>query len=337
MKIAHGLAETLEQLEAEPAEFRDAARDFLDGAGQPRRARRRPARRRPRRDEGALPGPLVRARARLRAVRRDDRRDRRVRAAGARRVGGRLPRRRDGRLRAHAGRRARVGQQHDQHRHRLRVRRAADGAALAGARARLGARGARRTTSRRGRSSPAAADERPPAFLLDLDDVAGKRIIADAARPHGHDPRGARRRRAGGDEPVRDRPALAGLPAADDGADRRRRSGPTCSSTRTRRSPSSARPASRTVVCEEKHMGSRAIVVVCRDAEVGARALRRATADSARSTRAPGGRSSTTTRPRAGAAPRGASARRGPVGGARDRTGSCSTASCCRGRRRRWS
>ena len=48
-----------------------------------------------------------------------------------------------------------------------------------------------------------------------------------------------------------------------------------CSSTRPRRSPTTAARASRTVVCEEKHMGSRAVVVVCRDEDAARAALRR--------------------------------------------------------------
>ena len=59
-----------------------------------------------------------------------------------------------------------------------------------------------------------------PRHLLDLDDVAGKRLDPDAALAAGDDPRGERVGRAGGHEPLRDRPALARLPAADDGADR---------------------------------------------------------------------------------------------------------------------
>ena len=60
-------------------------------------------------------------------------------------LGGRLSRQDGGGLRPHAGRRAGVAEQYDVHRHRLRVRRQADGPALAGARAGLGA-GARRRT-----------------------------------------------------------------------------------------------------------------------------------------------------------------------------------------------
>ena len=92
--------------------------------------------------------------ARLRAVRRDDRRDRRVRPAGALQLGGRVPRPGDGRLRPHAGARAGVAQPHDQHRHRLRLRRQADGAALPGARAGLGA-GRAQTYCRAGPAVPA--------------------------------------------------------------------------------------------------------------------------------------------------------------------------------------
>ena len=53
--------------------------------------------------EGELPGPRLGRGARVRAVRRDDRRDRRVRPAGALQLGGRVPRRGHGRLRPHAG------------------------------------------------------------------------------------------------------------------------------------------------------------------------------------------------------------------------------------------
>ena len=51
--------------------------------------------------------------------------------------------------------------------------------------------------------------------------------------------------------------------------------------------------ASTQVVCEEKHMGSRAVVLVCRDDAVAARGSARRTARPARSTPAPAGRSST--------------------------------------------
>ena len=91
----------------------------------------------------------------VRALRRHDRRDRRVRPARALPVGRRLPRRRHGRLRPHARARRDLGQQHDLHRHRLRLRRPAHRAALARARARRPSTRTRRTTSRPGRSRPA--------------------------------------------------------------------------------------------------------------------------------------------------------------------------------------
>ena len=162
-------------------------------------------------------------------VRRDHGRDRRVRAAGALPVGAGVPRPGDGALRAHAGARAGVGQQHALPRHRLRVRRPAHRAALPGAGARLGA-GARRVLragpavpGRPCRESRGSAGRRPAAVrrrrrrhagrrdpeLLDLDDVLGRPGRRD--RPPRADRRagGERRRRAGGDEPVRGRPALA--------------------------------------------------------------------------------------------------------------------------------
>ena len=90
-----------------------------------------------------------------------------------------------------------------------------------------------------------------------------------------------------------DRSALARLPAADDGADR-----DLAASRALLEHPAEAFAEFRAegvarVVCEEKHMGSRAIAVVCRDAEA-ARDGSASTGDRARSTRAPAGRSSTT-------------------------------------------
>ena len=68
-----------------------------------------------------------------------------------------------------------------------------------------------------------------------------------------------------------------------------------CWSTPTRRSPTSAARACRTVVCEEKHMGSRAVVVVCRDGDAARERFGVATARrGGSSTRAPAGASSTT-------------------------------------------
>ena len=104
--------------------------------------------------EGGDAGPRLRQGARLRPLRRDDRRDRRVRPAGALQLGGRVPRPGDGRLRPHAGPRAGVAQPHGQHRHRLRLRRQADRPALPGEGVRLASRQRRPTASRPGRSCP---------------------------------------------------------------------------------------------------------------------------------------------------------------------------------------
>ena len=183
-QVTHGLAETLgpaRPREAEP-EFRAEVERVPRRAGQPLRAGRRPAGRRPRRAAGGVPRPGVRPGPRVRAVRRHDRGDRRVRPAGPLPVGRGLPGPGDGRLRPHAGARARVGQQHHLPRHRLRLRRPADRAALAGARAGLGAGRAASTTSRpgrwprrgqprrrgRGRAAPGRAG------LLDIGDVLGQ-------------------------------------------------------------------------------------------------------------------------------------------------------------------
>ena len=165
-------------------------------------------------------GPRVGRGAQRSPVRRHHRGDRRVRAAGPLPVGRGLPRPGHRRLRAHAGPRRRLGQQDHLHRHRLRVRRPAHRAALPREGARVGpgrtglvrAGPAHLPSPSRRAAAPAAA-RRPGE--LDLEDVLGKRIIE--TRHHGRitDPRGERRRRARGDEPVRGRPALAALPAAD--------------------------------------------------------------------------------------------------------------------------
>ena len=109
----------------EPPEFRAARRRVHRRARQPLRARRRQAGGRPRRHEGGDAGPRLGPRSATSPLRRDDRRDRRVRPAGPLRLGRRVPRPGDGRLRPHARAGARVAQPHDQHRHRLRVRRQA--------------------------------------------------------------------------------------------------------------------------------------------------------------------------------------------------------------------
>ena len=69
--------------------------------------------------------------------------------------------------------------------------------------------------------NPAASEAPQPAHrepeVLDIADVTGRRVIETALPAADQRPRGERGRRAGGDEPVRDRPALAALPAADHG------------------------------------------------------------------------------------------------------------------------
>ena len=102
------------------------------------RVRRRQAGRLARRPGRAHARSCVRPGAFVLPVRRDDGRDRRVRAARAVPVGERLPRSRDGRLRPHADARAGVDQQHDLPRHRLCLRRLADRAPLSRARAGVG-------------------------------------------------------------------------------------------------------------------------------------------------------------------------------------------------------
>ncbi len=180
---------------------------------QPLRAGRRPAGGGARRTQGGLPRAGLRPGSRVRAVRRHDRGDRRVRTAGALSLGSRLPRRSDGRLRAHAGAGAGVGEQHDLSGHRCRVRRLAHGAALPRAGARLGAGGA--GVVRTGSAARARADR---ARALGARHRRRERqpLAGDGVRRAGQDPGGERRRRPGGDEPVRRRPALAGLPAAHD-------------------------------------------------------------------------------------------------------------------------
>ena len=135
-----------------PAEFRAEVEQLPRRPDQPLRARRRQAGRLARRADRALPGPRVGPGARVLPVRRDHRRDRRVRPAGPLPVGPGVPRPGDGALRPHPGADAGVDQQHAVPGHRLRVRRPAHRAALPGARARVGARRARCTTSRPGRS-----------------------------------------------------------------------------------------------------------------------------------------------------------------------------------------
>ena len=161
VQITHGLAETLDQLESESDEFRDEIRDFLDKLVS---------------HVVLDDGKLVVAHAGMKQA-YQGRSSGRVRdfalfgeTTGETDEFG-LPVRlqwaseyrgeRIGRVRPHAGRGARLGQQHDQHRHRVRVRWPAYRAAVARARAGLGAGRAARTTNPRSRSCRPRTPLRP--------------------------------------------------------------------------------------------------------------------------------------------------------------------------------
>ncbi len=185
-------------------------------AGQPLRARRRKPRRLPRRAAREVPRPHLRPGPLARPVRGHDGGDRRVRPARALPVGGGVPGPRRRRLRPHARTEHVVAQQHHLPRHRGRVRRQDVGSALARARAgrRTGRAGlvradpAARVRGARRRRRPAARPRRR----------RGPSGRGDPAHGPGGGEGGERRRRAGGHEPLRDRPAAARLPAAHHGA-----------------------------------------------------------------------------------------------------------------------
>ena len=137
VQVTHGLAESLAQLEAEPAEFRAAAERFMDGLVSHYVF-----------DDGKLvvshAGLIERYHGRASGRVREfclygqttgetDEYGLPVRYPWA----GEYRGRRDGPLRPHPGSRAGVGQQHHVPGHRLRVRRQADRAALPGAGSRL--------------------------------------------------------------------------------------------------------------------------------------------------------------------------------------------------------
>ena len=153
---------------------------------------------------------------------------------------------------------ARVDQQHALHRHRLRLRRLADRAALPDRELVVGAGRSRSTTSRPGHSRrpPGCAD----GYLLDLADVTGRRSSTPGT--------------AGSRSPPRTPPAA--LEVMGRFASSRRR----CCGCRRRWRPCSTstvdgyleypteafedyrRAGVARVVCEEKHMGSRAVALV---------------------------------------------------------------------------
>ena len=196
------------------------------------------------------------------------------------------------RLRPHHGARAAVGERDDRHRHRLRLRWPADGAALARARAGLGpgradllrarAPGRLRTpTRRRRRDGRRSARRRASTTRADR---------ALPARPHGRR-RQARDRDAASRAPsaIREENAAAAIEVMSRFAIDPRwlvYLPPTMAPCATSRAADLlehpdqafdefAAAGVAEVVCEEKHMGSRAIVVVCRDEEAAAPPLRR--------------------------------------------------------------
>jgi protein phosphatase len=130
VQVSHGLERTLQELEAHPESLRDAAARFPGEPTQPLGAGQRQAGGGARRHQASLHRTVVARNPRLLLVRRDDRRERRVRAARALELGGGLPRQRAGRLRAHAEPRPAVAEQHGEHRHGVRLRRRADRPAL---------------------------------------------------------------------------------------------------------------------------------------------------------------------------------------------------------------
>ena len=188
VQITHGLDRTLAELDAVPEDERKAASAeamrFLDGLVSHYVF-----------DDGKLvvahagmkrgnAGPRLRQGPRLRAVRRDDRRDGRVRPARALELGSGVSRPGDVVYGHTPVPRARMAQPDDQHRHRLRIRRPPHSTALSGEGARERARGRRSTPSR---SKPFLPVEELPETcrpqqqredeLLDIEDVLGKRII----------------------------------------------------------------------------------------------------------------------------------------------------------------
>ena len=185
----------------------------------------------------------------------------------------RLPRRRDRRLRPHAGRRARVGQQHDQHRHRMRVRRAPDGAALARARARVGRAPTGPTTSPPSHCPTRGRPRRRPRTDPRSCSTSTTSPASASSRPGWRGRVTVREENAAAALEVMSRFAidprwLVYLP-------------PTMAPTATSQRPDLLEHPEEAfaeyradgvpqVICEEKHMGSRAIVVVCRDADVAA-------------------------------------------------------------------
>ena len=214
--------------------------------------------------QGGLPGSGVRPGPGVLPLRRHDRRDRRVRPAGALPVGRRLPRRGDRRLWTHADHRRRSGST---------TRSASTPAACS-------AGGSPRCATPSGSSCPCPAQREhyapvrplaPPAAaarpgdLLDVADVLSpSRLHLDTG--YGRIPIDPPQAAAALEVMGRFacRPA-AGCATCRRRWRRRRRPPWTVTSNTRRRLRRLPRAGVTRLVCEEKHMGSRAIVLVCRD------------------------------------------------------------------------
>ena len=256
-------------------EFRAAGQGVHRRAGQPLRPGRRQARGLPRRPAGEVPRPHLGPGALARAVRRHDRRDRRVRPARALPVGRGVPGPRRRRLRPHPGARAPPGSTTPS---------AWTPACVFG-----GKMTALRWPERELVDVPAEQVWYEPAKPLRHRGARRPRRAARSTSPtspaaaivetrHMGRRRGARGERgggAGGHEPLRGRPAAAAYLPPTMAPDRDLAGGglPGAPGRGVRRS--TARTACGEVVCEEKHMGSRAVALVCRDADVARGALRR--------------------------------------------------------------
>ena len=107
--VSHGLDRSLQELEQETSGVSSRGPEVPGWARQPLRLRRRSARCGACRYEGGDARAWVGEGAGLRPLRRDNRRDRRVRASGALQLGGRVPRTCQRGLRTHACPRARSG------------------------------------------------------------------------------------------------------------------------------------------------------------------------------------------------------------------------------------
>ena len=266
VKVAHGLAESLAQLAAQPEEFRDQVLTFMDGLISHYVLDDGGSGRRPCRPEGGLPraglgpGPVVRP------VRRHHGGDRRVRAARALPVGPGVPRPGDGRLRPHPRPRGGVGQQHDLPRHRRGLRRHAHRAPLPRARAGLGACEQQWYEPARPLAATGPATERV-ANVLHIDDVAGTRWLETAYAGKVKIPE----ENAAAALEIMSRFAvdprwLMYLPPTMAPSATSQREGFLEHPEEAFAEYAAAGVAE--VVCEEKHMGSRAIAVIARDAEV---------------------------------------------------------------------